>query len=375
MEDYGLGHLEKDLKPSDFQKPRKSSRITTLVSIASAFAVNCTSSLEEHMALAETVGISKDEITSALDAALFIKGEATHYVEQLVSLEKKYGELQELYEELRRTQAMLLQSEKMAALGKLVAVVVHEMNTPIGVINSGSDLAVKSIEKINEILKTCESLEKLREDRHFQISMKALQNNYPTTINAINRILQIITSLRSFARLDEADFQKVDIHEGIDSVLTLLKPEFSKRIEISKKYGKIPPVNCYPGELNQVFMHLLSNAVNAIEGKGTIEICTALADETVQIQITDSGCGIPCDKLEHLFDPGFIDQGSRVKAGFGLFTSYHIMQKHQGEIQVESQVGEGSSFTVSFPGNLSEQITSCKEKKKEKPKSRCEQLK
>jgi signal transduction histidine kinase len=149
-----------------------------------------------------------------------------------------------------------------------------------------------------------------------------------------------------------AGFDKVDIHQNIDNTLKLIEHEIKARTEIIKSYGNIPPVACYPAELNQVFMHLLRNATQAIEQTGTITIQTSIEDENVQICIEDDGAGIPSDKIENLFDPDFTKDGTRVKAGLGLFASYNIIKKHKGDIQVESEVGKGTKFTIILPLNL-----------------------
>ena len=149
--------------------------------------------------------------------------------------------------------------------------------------------------------------------------------------------------------MDEATFQQTDIHEGLESTLTLIEHGLKEQINVVKEYGDIPHVTCYPGELNQVFINLLTNAVQAIRGKGIITIRTFVEDEKVYIQISDTGIGISSERMQNLFEPSFSHKDTRVKAGMGLFISYNIMQKHQGEIKVESEVGKGSTFTVILP--------------------------
>jgi len=166
------------------------------------------------------------------------------------------------------------------------------------------------------------------------------------------RIIRLVNSLRNVARLDEAALQKADLHEGIDSVLDLLTHEIEGRIDVVKEYGDIPRVACHPGELNQVFTTVLKNAVEAIEGSGRITIRSFVKSNKVVVQIEDSGVGIAPDQLQRIFDPGFKKKGSRVKTGWGLFTSYKVLEKHQGEFKIESQVGEGTFVTVSLPTNL-----------------------
>ncbi len=374
MESHGLHHLgiTKDL--SLHSLPEKSSRITELVSIAAAFALNCTSSLEQHITASRSLGITNEEVKSVLDAAFFIKGEAAHYVEQMVKLEKKYDELQQLYEELQRTQAMLVQSEKMAALGKLVATVLHEMNTPVGVINSGFNITMRSIVKIEEVIKSSQTLDEVRRSKIYKNLLDTIHNNLELNTIACERITKIVKSLKSFSHLDEAKFQKIDIHDCIENVLTLLETDFGDRINLVKDYGDIPVASCYPSELSQVFMHLLTNATKAITGKGRIIICTFIEGKNVNVKITDSGVGISQCKLPQLFEPDFSQVGSRIKAGLGLFTSYNIMQKHQGSIKVESEIGKGSAFTISFPTDLEKKLELHMETKPEKKASRCDRL-
>jgi len=166
-----------------------------------------------------------------------------------------------------------------------------------------------------------------------------------------------VDGLRGFVHLDGAPFQKADLHEGLDSVLSLMEHEFGSRIVVTREYGNLPPVACYPGELNQVFINLLTNAMQAIENRGTITIQTLAEDSNINIRITDNGVGIAPDDIQHLFEPSFTRKGVRVKARLGLFTSHHIVQKHGGEIRVDSKPGEGSAFTVVLPMNRDQHST------------------
>jgi len=349
MECHGLEHLgiarTGDVRPHE----EESTRIKELVSIASAFAVNCTTSVKKHITAARTVGISEDEIQSVLDAARFIKGEAAHYVGQIVKLKEEKDQLQQLLEELERTQAQLVQSEKMAALGKLVAGIVHELNTPIGTINSTTDTLNRSITRIVEEIEGTPSLDSIKNSRQFQNSVRALRDSNPITMAASERITRIVSSLKAFAHLDEAAYQKADLHDGLENTLTLLEHDFKDRIEVIREYGEIPRVTCNPGEINQVFMNLLQNAAEAIKDTGTIVIRSFEEDGNVHVLISDSGSGISPRRRERLFDPAFARKGSRMKAGLGLFTSANIAQKHNGRIEVESEVGKGSAFTVILP--------------------------
>jgi AhpD family alkylhydroperoxidase len=349
MESHGLQHLGIIKKAEDSVSDGATTRIKELVSLGAAFAVNCTTNLERHMAASRTVGITEEEVASVLDSVDFIKGEAAYYAGQLVELEKEFDELQQLLRELQETQAQLVQSEKVAALGKLVAGVVHEMNTPLGSLNSAIDVSTRSIRNIMDVLETSDTLEEVRRSERFQHSLKALESHSPVTEAACQRITRIVTSLKSFARLDEAALQETDLHEGLESTLTLLEHDIKARIRVVKEYGDIPNIVCYPVDLNQVFMNLLTNAAQAVKDEGTITIQTFVEDGNVHVKISDTGVGIPPEQLDSVFDPGFTKKGKRVKAGIGLFVSSNIVQKHHGQIKVESEIGKGSTFTVILP--------------------------
>jgi AhpD family alkylhydroperoxidase len=351
MESQALGLVGIARAHDDDDASEGTSRARELVSVGAAFAVNCTSNLEKHITVARSIGISDDEIRVVLDAALSVKSRAASYVNKVGQLKEKVSRLQRLLKELEATQAQLVQSEKMAALGKLVAGLAHEMNTPLGAIRSSADVFARSIANIIDELESARSIDEARSSKRFQGSLSALQRDLPVTTVAVERITRIVTGLRGFVHLDEAPFQKADIHECLDSVLSLMDHEFGSRVEVTRDYGNLPLIECYPGELNQVFMNLLTNAVQAIEDTGTITIRTVVKDSDITIQITDSGVGISPDDMQHLFEPNFTRKGARVKASLGLFTSHNIVQKHGGEIQVDSNLGDGSAFTVVLPMN------------------------
>jgi len=362
MQSHGLSHLGIAKPVEESGRACETTRIRELVAVGAALAVNCTTNLEKHLTAARTLGITEDEIRSVLDAALFIKGEAAYYVGQIVELTERNIRLQELLEELRRTQAQLVQSEKMAALGKLVAAVVHEMNTPLGTLNGTVDVSMRSITHILDVLEKSRTLEEAKQSKQFQDSARALRSITPVSQAASNRISRIMDSLKSFTRLDQAPLQTVDLHEALETTLTLMEHILRDRIRVEKKYSDIPQVVCYPGELNQVWMNLLSNASQAIEENGTIAVRTVAEGEDVRVEIADTGVGIPRERIYHLFDPRFSSRGERVKAGMGLFISYNIVRKHGGEIKIESELGRGTTVTVILPRDF-RQRPAVKEKK------------
>ncbi|MHC4541215.1 MAG: sensor histidine kinase, partial [Planctomycetota bacterium] len=163
------------------------------------------------------------------------------------------------------------------------------------------------------------------------------------------RLDEIITNLKNFVRLDEAEMTRADIHEGLDSVLALIRHDLLTNVEVVREYGEIPPFVCQPRKLNQVFLNILKNACQAIENTGRITITTNLKENRVHVAIRDTGKGIKQAELKSIFDPDFTTKNSVIRASLGLSTSYQIIQEHHGEIKVESQPGKGSVFTVILP--------------------------
>jgi signal transduction histidine kinase len=234
----------------------------------------------------------------------------------------------------------------------VVAGITHEINTPIGTINSATDIFNRGITKIIRILESDDGPENLNNNKILKETIHILQQNIQNNVTATDRIVRILDSVKNFTRLDESNLQKTNIHKGIDSTLTLIEYELKDRIKLIKDYGSIPKVLCYPGELNQMFMNLLRNAVQAIKGEGTITINTSLEDRHIKIRISDTGIGIAPEKLNQLFEPGFTSKQSRIQMRAGLYTSYNIVHKHHWEIKVESEVGKGTTFTIILPVDL-----------------------
>ena len=264
-------------------------------------------------------------------------------------------ELEEICYKLRETQEHLVQSKKMAALGNLVAGVAHEINTPLGAVNSMYDSLSRSLEKIkghleSEISKGKKELPKIDE------ALKIVHESDRVIRMGIDRIADIVSRLRSFSRLDEAEFKTVDIHECLEDTLVLAHHELKKTIKVVKNYGDVPPISCFPGQLNQVFLNLLINSKHAIEDKGTITINTFTKNDKVFILFKDDGVGIDEEDLPKIFDPGFTTKGRGVGTGLGLSISYKIIENHRGEIKVESDRGKGTTFTIILPTNLEDLI-------------------
>ena len=254
---------------------------------------------------------------------------------------------------LREKQAQLMQSEKMAALGKLVAGVAHEINTPLGSISSMHDSQMRAVQRLQAAIESGFP----RDTPAYQEATRMLQVILAAdqVINhGTERVTNIVRRLRSFARLDEAELKAADIHEGLEDTLSLIHHEIKHEIEVVREYGEVPQVHLFVGRMNQVFLNLLVNARQAIAGKGRITIRTCAVDDLAHIEFTDDGCGIAPENLVRIFDPGFTTKGVGVGTGLGLSICYQIIQEHLGEIRVRSQVGEGTTFTVTVPTNLDE---------------------
>jgi signal transduction histidine kinase len=243
--------------------------------------------------------------------------------------------------------AQLIQSEKMASLGLLVAGLAHEINTPLGAIHSNNDTITRSLDKISQLL-IGEQLLSSEDKRRVEQLVQILRDVCQTTSLATDRLISIVGSLKNFARIDEADFKKADIHEGIDSTLTIVQHQLKGRIEVEKHFGDLPPVECHPNRLNQVFVNLLINAAQAIPDRGTITISTACKGDAVTISISDTGTGIDPEDLSKIFDPGFTTKGVGVGTGLGLSICYKIIEEHNGKIDVESD-NQGTTFRITLP--------------------------
>lgn len=269
--------------------------------------------------------------------------------QQATTLRKQRDDLETAMHDLRSTQEQLVLKEKMASLGKLVAGIAHEINSPIGAVNGSADVSERCVGRVEETLQQATSLEELQQPGRLRKVLALLRENIAVVKTAGARVSTLVQSLKNFARLDEAEIQRVDIHDGIESSLTLLGSELKSRIEISREYGSIPELECYPAELNQVFMNILKNAAQAIDGTGTIGIKTYVKANQAILSISDTGRGITADRLNHIFDFGFSVGDSRVKMGSGLSSAYGIIQKHGGEIVVESELGNGTTVTIYLP--------------------------
>jgi two-component system, NtrC family, sensor kinase len=272
--------------------------------------------------------------------------------------------LEETLLKLQEAQAQLIQTEKMSGLGQMVAGIAHEINNPVNFIQGNIKHVQNYLQDLQSIIAIYQqhspilSAELQAQLEEFDLSfiqqdlVKALQS----MSNGSERITSIVKSLRNFARLDQAEQKEVDLHEGIDSTLMLLEYRLGNQIQIDRRFGALPNVQCLPAQINQVFMHLLNNAIDAIKEKqhqesgiGTVTIWTQSDAEQVEIRIQDDGVGIPEDIQNQIFNPFFTTKSVDTGKGLGLSVCYRIIHTHQGTIAVESSPGHGATFSFKLP--------------------------
>jgi two-component system, NtrC family, sensor kinase len=278
-------------------------------------------------------------------------------------------ELEQTLTKLQETQTQLIQTEKMSSLGMMVAGVAHEINNPVGFIQGNLVHASEYTQNLLELVhlyqqhypNPSEKIQNLLKDMDFEFVSQDLEQLLRSMLTGTQRISDIVSSLRNFSRLDEAEFKAVDIHQGIDSTLLILKYKLKANenfpeIQIVREYGILPLVECYPSQLNQVFMNLFANAIDALNeskqcSNRMIKIQTSVVENhRVAVHIFDSGIGIPEKVRSRLFDPFFTTKPVGKGTGLGLSISYQIItEKHHGRLRCHSEVGMGTEFVVEIP--------------------------
>ncbi len=273
-------------------------------------------------------------------------------------LKAKIHELEMANKELKEAQSRLVHSSKMSSLGQLVAGVAHELNNPISFIYSNMAHLKEYSTKLLQLAETAETNPAGLAELKKTIDIEYIKTDLPKLVasceDGARRVRDIVLGLRNFSRLEEAKLKDININEAIDSTLNLLSGEIKNRIQLHKYYGDLPLVSCFATQINQVFMNLLSNAVQAIEGTGNIWITTKKLPpqsgrEMILVSIQDSGKGIGDEHIDRIFDPFFSTKGVGQGTGLGLSISYGIMQSHGGDIQVKSQKGIGTEFVLTLP--------------------------
>ena len=260
----------------------------------------------------------------------------------------------------------------MASIGQLAAGVAHEINNPMGFIISNLGTLGKYVEKLKEFIRILEEETKaFSEDglpihpftdspicQRIENSRRSLKIDYiyddlvsliKESLDGAHRVRKIVQNLKTFSRLDETEHAMVDINEELESVINILWNELKYEVELKREYGDIPKTECNPGQLGQVFMNLLVNAADAIENRGEVTVKTWTDREYIYVSISDTGSGIPEEKMNRIFEPFFTTKEVGKGTGLGLSIAYDIIKKHKGEISVASEIGKGTAFSIKIP--------------------------
>lgn len=275
-------------------------------------------------------------------------------------LEKHNVELANRKKELERLQTQMVHSEKMASLGQLAAGVAHELNNPAGFIYGNMEILRSCATGLERLLKFYDGaqlpeslaaeINLIKKEIDYENSLQDLKSIVSDCHDGAERIRDIVQNLRLFSHLDEAEFKKVDLHDGIESTIRLISRYYAAgRITLERDYADLPPVDCYAGQLNQVWMNLLVNAAQAISGQGKVRVTTRREKDTAVVSISDTGSGIAPEHLKKIFDPFFTTKPVGEGTGLGLSITYGIVERHDGSINIESRLGQGTTFTVAIP--------------------------
>ncbi|MGE0488215.1 MAG: response regulator [Vulcanimicrobiota bacterium] len=263
----------------------------------------------------------------------------------LGELEAKHGELEQAYQELKSTQIQLVQSAKMASLGQLVAGIAHEINNPLTYAVTNVCNVIEWVGQLDSTVKPNLSDKELRRWEKIHIRLGS-------TREGIDRVKELVRKLRTFSRLDEGEFKTVEVPDCIDSVLAFLEHRMKGRISVEQHYAGVTRLDCFPSSLNQVLMNLVANAIEAIEGAGTITISTENDENWYRIRVRDSGPGLPPGLEDKLFEPFFTTKPIGEGTGLGLSISFGIMQAHRGHIHAKNHPDGGCEFLLEIPLDL-----------------------
>jgi PAS domain S-box-containing protein len=324
-----------------------------------------------------TVHKSGKKLTILADAARIVGADGKP---KKVTFVMDVTELSKLREESRLNEMQMMQTEKMSSLGQMVAGLAHEMNTPLGFVKNNIEMLEAKNKETKELIAL---YEKLRSQIMYgspndvalllsqidtvsqKVKNRVWQESdslFRSSVEGINRIQDLILNLKNFSRLDEADFKPTDINENIESTLKIAGHLFKGGIQVIKEFSPLPPVQAFPAQMNQVFLNLITNAVHAVDERtGRITIKTMHQGNSVVIKVIDNGKGIPPENLKKIFDPFFTTKPVGQGTGLGLSIAYKIIEKHGGKIEVQSQVGRGTEFTITLPVSGSAQLSTTKQ--------------
>ncbi len=269
-------------------------------------------------------------------------------------------QLREANEELKQAQAVLVHQEKMSSLGRLAAGIAHELNNPISFVYGNIEFMERYFEDLLRLLSLYETLaprevlehervRTLKEEIEYDFLLEDARKLLASIRSGAERTAAIVRDLRTFSRSGSGDLEPCDLVHGLKVTLNLLRPAMKGRIQVVLELEELPPVVCHPGHMNQVFMNILQNALDAIEGEGTITVRARRVSNGVRFEFEDTGCGIPPEHLDKLFDPFFTTKEVGKGTGLGLAICEGIVRRHGGRITVTSQVGRGTTFVVELP--------------------------
>ncbi len=311
------------------------------------------------------LGATFNDMARALSAREQELQELNRNLERMVrertnELENSHEALKKAYVDLQNTQEQLVQTEKMASLGQLVAGIAHEIKNPLNFIYGNTNFLADYTQKLQSLLEVYEKLASLSpEDRmkmehakeviHYSFIREDLKTLIDNFTEGARRINTIVSDLRTFSRMDADTISEIDLHASLEMSLNLLRNQYRNRVEIHREYGDIPRIQGYSGKLSQVFMNLLSNAFHAVKERGEVWIRTRSSNGTVEVEIEDNGVGIPREHLKRIFEPFFTTKPVGQGTGLGLSISYGIIEQHHGKIHVASTPEKGSTFTVRLP--------------------------
>lgn len=324
--------------------------------------------VSHYLRLGDSVGAERqipvtgdDEIGEMARAVELFVEDRRQLAQANRDLEAERKRQKELIERLAQAQNQLLQSEKMASIGQLAAGVAHEINNPIGFVNSNLGTLQENVNSLFRMLSAYEAVEaelqaqtraalnRLRQDTDIDFLREDVPNLLAESMDGMQRVKRIVQDLKDFSHVDESERQWANLEQGLDSTVNVAWSELKYKATVVKEYAGIPVIECMPSQLNQVFLNLLVNAAQAIEGTGTITIRTGQERDQVWVEVQDTGAGIAPAHLTRIFDPFFTTKPVGKGTGLGLSLSYGIVQKHGGTFSVHSDVGVGTVFRVTLP--------------------------
>lgn len=303
--------------------------------------------LFESLASQAAVAIEKSRLYEQLQQySVSLEDQVRHRTAELAQANDG---LRQAYAELRQTQAQMVQAEKLAAIGRLAAGIAHEINSPLGAMTSNFDTLYRAFCRLQERLKEEPRSDELERQLGTQEQVRVFEEIHRNSHTASARMRSIIKALENFVGLDQAERKPVDLNEALESTLTLLEHQMGERIRVVKEYGTLPLLTCSPGRINQMFMNVLLNAIQAIDGEGEVRIRSDKQAEQLRITIEDTGRGMGQDQLAKIFDPVITRKEGRMGAGLGLAMTRQIIQEHHGDIQIESKPLAGTKVTLRLP--------------------------